>query len=78
MAVGAGNTKVPHMSVTTVGASPFPAAQPALVGQSGERSAGKSNAAGAGNNGVGADAPLPPAAQAATTPGTGQKVNIIA
>jgi len=64
------------MSVTTVGASPFPAAQPALLGQSGERPAGKSNAVGAGNNAAGAI--LPPAAQAATTPGTGQKVNIIA
>jgi hypothetical protein len=76
MAFGAGNTKVAHMSVSTAGASRFPAAQPALVGQPAERPSGKSNAAGAGNGDAGAN--LLPAAQAATTPGTGQKVNIIA
>ena len=81
------------MSVTNVGALPHPATPSPLLGQLGDRPAGKpdaltSNSSNAtanattggtervGNRDVDAN-PLPPA-QAATTPGTGQKVNIIA
>jgi len=88
------------MSVTNVGASPYPAAQPPLPGQPAAKpgasnsdsntagnaasgvsaSATGSDASGAARNAADRDADahqLPPV-QAATTPGTGQKVNIIA
>ena len=87
MPVGTGNTKVPLMSVTNVGASPYPTTQPPLSGPSVERQAVKPAALSSGeNSGIDKAATgdaetavngLPPR-QAATTPGTGQKVDIIA
>jgi hypothetical protein len=107
MSVGTGNDKVPCMSVSSIGTSPFPATLPPLPGQTGQatkpngqnanggantaaNSASNtatangvtnggttgvtSNAANTANNGAN---PLPPV-QAATSPGTGQKVNVIA
>jgi len=81
------------MSVTNVGALPHSATQSPLLYQPGDRSASKPNALTSSSNNAADDAttggterggnrdadanPLPPA-QAVTTPGTGQKVNIIA
>jgi hypothetical protein len=90
MPIGTGNTKVPPMSVTNVGASHHPTTPPPLSGPSGERQAVKSAAlnhnensgvnkvaSGATGNAT-RDANRLPPPQAATTPGTGQKVDMIA
>jgi hypothetical protein len=77
------------MSVSSVGASAYPAAQPSWSGQSGDgqvsglndrhlNNAANSAASDAANSAADSAAnPLPPV-QAATSPGTGQKVNVIA
>jgi hypothetical protein len=85
MPTGTGNTKVPHMSVTSAGASPYPAALPSWSGQSGDGQVSKTNGQNANNgandatgNGATTNNTNPLPVQAATSPGTAQKVNVIA